>query len=232
MTYVIMRMVRTRLALSPLLVLAWAVSEPAHLPAQSQKYEGKDIVNIQFLPPAQPLDPAELFKILPLKRGQPLRIADVSASIDRLFATGRYSDIQVDAEPYSNGVLIRFLTKNSWFIGNVHAAGNISDPPNSGQLENAAELDLGQPYTDAKLQQGIANQPSGGMAASPWGAGAATDQGTWDNTGGAAASNQDYVDNSTWDQQPAQDSSWTDNSGGSWDSGSSDSGGGSSDDTF
>ena len=80
-------------------------------------------------------------------------------------------------------------------------------------------------------------EPSGGMPGNPWGAGAATDQGTWDNTGGAAASNQDYVDNGTWDQQPAdqqpaQDSSWTDNSGGSWDSGSSDSGGGGSDDSF
>jgi len=82
----------------------------------------------------------------------------------------------------------------------------------------------------------------GGMAGNPWGASAATDQGTWDNTGGAAPSNQDYVDSGTWDQQPAQDASWTDNSGGnwdtssgdsgSWDSGSSDSGGGGSDDSF
>jgi hypothetical protein len=81
---------------------------------------------------------------------------------------------------------------------------------------------------------------SGGMSGGPWGAPAVTDQGTWDNTGGAAGSNQDYTDNGTWDQ-PAQDSSWTDNSSGwdsgggdsgSWDSGSSDSGGGSSDDSF
>jgi hypothetical protein len=70
-----------------------------------------------------------------------------------------------------------------------------------------------------------------GGSGGPWGSPAAVDQGTWDNSGGAAApSNQDYVDNGTWDQQPAQDSSWTDNSGssdsgGSWDSGgSSDSG--------
>jgi len=82
---------------------------------------------------------------------------------------------------------------------------------------------------------GAWGEPAGGMAANPWGTPAATDQGTWDNTGGAAASNQDYVDNGTWDQQPAQDSSWTDNSGGgdsgSWDSGGGDSGSG-SDDSF
>ncbi len=57
---------------------------------------------------------------------------------------------------------------------------------------------------------------AGGVAGNPWGGSAATDQGTWDNTAGAAPSNQDYVDNGTWDQQPAQDSSWTDNSGGGW----------------
>jgi uncharacterized protein len=76
---------------------------------------------------------------------------------------------------------------------------------------------------------------SGGAAGGPWGSPGATDQGSWDNTGGAAPSNQDYVDNGSWDQQPAQDASWTDNSGDSGDSGGSwDSGGGSggSDDSF
>ena len=153
-----MGMVRTRLALSACLVLVSALSEPAALRAQSPKYEGQDIVNIQFVPVEQPVDPAELFQLLPLKRGQPLRMTEVRASIERLFATGRYTDIQVDAEPYSTGVIVRFLTKNSWFIGNVHAAGSILDHPNSGQLETATDLDLGQPYTDAKLQQGIDNQ--------------------------------------------------------------------------
>ena len=153
-----MRMVRTWLALSPYLVLAMLAARPQRVEAQYQKYVGKDIVNIQFVPVQQPLDPAELFEILPLKRGQQLRIADISDSIDRLFATGRYADIQADAEPYNGGVIIRFVTKNSWFIGNVHAAGAISEPPSSGQLENSSQLDLGQPYTDAKLQAGLANQ--------------------------------------------------------------------------
>jgi uncharacterized protein len=80
-------------------------------------------------------------------------------------------------------------------------------------------------------------------AASPWATpGTAADTGSW-GQGGAAAGNQDYVDNGTWDQ-PATggdsswadnsgttDASWTDNSGGGdsgWDSG----GGGNSDDTF
>src|SRR5579871_209771 len=158
MTYVIMGMVRTRLALAPYLIVIWAVAQPRTLLAQYQKYEGKEIVNVQFVPAQQPVDALELFQILPVKRGQPLHIAEVRAAIDRLFATGRYADIQVDAEPYQNGVIIRFVTKNSWFIGNVHVAGSISDPPNSGQLENASNLDLGQPFRDAMLQESVASQ--------------------------------------------------------------------------
>src|SRR5215472_10827573 len=100
MTYGIMRKVRTRLALSPFLVLVWAVAEPVALQAQYQKYEGKEIANIQFVPATQPVDPMELFEILPVKRGEPLRISNVRAAIERLFATGRYADVQVDAEPY------------------------------------------------------------------------------------------------------------------------------------
>ena len=149
-------MVRTLLAL-PLVLLAWAAAPPA-LEGQTQKFEGLNVVNIQFDPMDQPLEASELFAILPLKRGQPLRGADVRASIQRLFATGRYADIQVDAEAFAGGVIIRFLTKNSWFIGNVKITGKISNPPNSGQLQNATQLNLGQPYTDAKLQQAIEGQ--------------------------------------------------------------------------
>ena len=138
----------------------WIVVAVADLPlqAQYQQFEGQRIANIQFDPKDQPLEASELHEILPLKVDQPLRISDVRAAIDRLFATGRYADIQVDAEPYNGGVLIRFVTQNSWFIGRVSVDGMISSPPNAGQLENAAQLDLGQPYTQPKLQDAIAGQ--------------------------------------------------------------------------
>ena len=78
-----------------------AAAQPQPLLAQYQKYEGMTVTNIQFDPPDQPLEAAELHDILPLKMGQPLRMADVRASIERLFATGRYADIQVDARALS-----------------------------------------------------------------------------------------------------------------------------------
>ena len=66
--------------------------------AQTAAFEGSLIADIQF-PNGQPLDPADLARALPLKKGQPLRSIDVAYAIDGLFATGRFDDIIVEAEP-------------------------------------------------------------------------------------------------------------------------------------
>src|ERR1035441_3692174 len=124
-----MNLVRSLLAYVPCVIVCLAVAQPATLQAQYQKYDGKEVLTIQFDPVVQPVDPSELYEILPLKIHQPLSMAGVRASIERLFATGRYADIQVDAEAYQNGVIVRFLTKNSWFIGSVSAVGS----PRSGE---------------------------------------------------------------------------------------------------
>ena len=101
------------------LPLALLAGEP--LRAQYAKYEGLTVRSIQFDPVRQPLEADELHQILPLKIGEPLHRAVVQSSIERLFSTGRYSDIQVDAALYDGGVVVRFLTKEAWFIGNVSA---------------------------------------------------------------------------------------------------------------
>ncbi len=154
--YVIMMMVRLLLAYWPSVTLViLAALAPPLLPAQYQKFEGQQILTIQFDPKEQPLDPAALHDILPLKLNQPLRIGDVRSSIERLFATGRYADIQVDAQPYGTGVMIRFITRSSWFVGSLSIGGRVSSPPNGGQLENATRLDLGQPYTETSLRGAV-----------------------------------------------------------------------------
>src|SRR5437764_2424485 len=97
--YDIMMLVRHPLASRPAILVCLLFSAgPTLLRAQYQKYEGQTVTNIKFEPPeAQPLTATELHDLLPLKMSQPLRIADVRTSIERLFATGRYADIQVEA---------------------------------------------------------------------------------------------------------------------------------------
>lgn len=119
--------------------------------AQQSRWEGRRIANIQFVPPEQPLEPGEIKQILPLAIGSPLHMRDVRAAIERLYATGRYEDIQVDAEPHNGDVIIRFVTSDAHFIGHVSVSGNVPEPPNTGQLVNATRLELGQPFSEDKV---------------------------------------------------------------------------------
>jgi len=144
-----MGMVRLRIARYLTACLLACVRSAA---AQTAGYEGQPIANIQFSPADQPLTSAELANLLPLKKGAALHLADVHAAIQRLYATGDFEDIQVDAELLPGGVTVRIITKNSWFVGNVAIEGRISDPPNGGQLVNVTRLNLGQPFEERDLE--------------------------------------------------------------------------------
>jgi outer membrane protein insertion porin family len=133
---------------------------PAFVGAQGSapaQFEGKPIVAIRYDPPLQPLDPRDLARVQLLHTGSLLNRADVAETIQRMFATGRYSDIQVDAEPSGTGVSIRFLTREAWFIGHTQAVGSISNPPSRAQIADAAQLDLGAPFHPDLLDQARKN---------------------------------------------------------------------------
>jgi len=134
-------------------LLFLAFGPPRLLTAQVNQFEGKKITVIQFQPVRQPLEGWQIQSMLPLKIGQPLRMAEIRAAIQRLFASGTYEDIQVAAEPYRGGVAVRFITRNSWFIGHVSVTGNLSNPPGAGQLANASGLELGQPFKESQVEQ-------------------------------------------------------------------------------
>ena len=56
---------------------SFAIVPASRVLAQSSGFEGKPIVDIQF-PNGQPLDPADLARVQPLKKGQPLHSAAVA----------------------------------------------------------------------------------------------------------------------------------------------------------
>ena len=89
-----MEAVRPHFAQVTCLLVGFACWFPSPGLAQGARYEGRTIATIQFVPHEQPLDPAEINDLLPLKIRGTLRMADVQASIERLFATGRYKDIR------------------------------------------------------------------------------------------------------------------------------------------
>src|ERR1700704_5049312 len=142
-------------AVYPTLVLFSFIIFPPAVMGDASDYEGKTIERILFVPREQPVDPEELHRILPVKERTPLRLDDVRAAISRLYATGTYSDIKVDAELKDGDLNLRFITQNNWFIGRVAVKGQIKGPPNAGQLANASRLTLGEVETDEKMSQAL-----------------------------------------------------------------------------
>src|SRR5215472_16218072 len=119
--------------------------------AEKSEFEGRTVVSITFVPARQPLENDVLRSLLPLRQGEPFRTADAREAIQKLYATGRFEDIVVDAEPQNAGVSLRITTRNSWFIGRVEIQGDSPDPPNAGQLVTASRLELGQPFDKASV---------------------------------------------------------------------------------
>ncbi len=124
--------------------------------AQSGAWEGRPIAAIVFEPEAQPLPDAELREMLPLKPGDTLTASAVRAAIAGMHATGRYSDIAVDADVRDGGVVLRIITRGSWFVGRVRVEG-VQDPPNQGQLAGASKLQLGAPFHEEDVEAGVRN---------------------------------------------------------------------------
>ncbi|HUQ91687.1 MAG TPA: POTRA domain-containing protein [Bryobacteraceae bacterium] len=139
---------RWRLSLAVLAAVVYASSALA----QVSPFEGKRIVDIAFTPELV-LHPADVEKILPFKVGSSLRREEVAVAIDRLFATGRFEDVVVEAESKEDGVAVRFVTRIAWFIGGVSVAGKVVNPPNRGQIANTAQLNLGAPFREEELSQ-------------------------------------------------------------------------------
>jgi outer membrane protein insertion porin family len=158
-------------ALAVLLVLTqtanWAAGQPPaqqpSLPSAPQSqtnfgtiapYLGLTIDQIE-LPGFPPEEAASLLSATPLKIGDPLTREALHDAMQALFATGRFSDIQAEADrAETTGVRLRFLTTANFFVGMVAVEG-VSTNPSANQLVSATRLQLGELYTPEKLEHAL-----------------------------------------------------------------------------
>jgi outer membrane protein insertion porin family len=124
------------------------------LSALPEEYEGKPIASVKFEPERQPLTFDQLMAMIPLHPGRELRGADVRDAIQRLYRTGEYADIAVDASSSPSGVNLTIITKPNYFIGDVGMRG-VSEPPNEAQLIIATKLQLGVDYIDGQEKTAV-----------------------------------------------------------------------------
>lgn len=145
-----------RASVLALLIIAASISASRANQA-SAPYEGQRIESIIFVPGKQPLESGVLSKLLPFKTGEQFRAAGAREAIQKLYATGHYDDIVIEANPQDGGVQVRITTRNSWFIGRVDIEGDVPEPPNAGQLVTASRLELGQPFVKDSVKAAADN---------------------------------------------------------------------------
>src|SRR5258706_11695594 len=117
------------------------------------RYLGVPVTEIE-LPGVPPEEAEHLLAATPLKLGDPLTRQALHDAMQSLFATGRFADIQADVERTTAGVRLRFLTVPNYFIGQVIADG-VSTSPSPNQLVTASRLQLGELYTQDKLDKAM-----------------------------------------------------------------------------
>ncbi len=132
-------------------VVFFALFSPLSLRAQTIALEGRLITRVTYQPPMQALDPLDLAPLEIFKVGAPFHSVDAGMFIDRLFETGRFRDVQVDASPDGSGVEVRILTVNTWFVGHIEMKGKVARPPSREELADATRLELGTQFNDQDL---------------------------------------------------------------------------------
>ncbi len=133
-----------------------AVGQDAKGASTALAYVGKPVGRIDFDPPDQPLPRAELDRLVPIRPGALLRLADVHTAIQNLYNTGRYANISISAFHEGATLVINISTEFSYFVGRVSLAG-VAEPPSSGQLTTASKLELGAPFEDNDMEQAVQN---------------------------------------------------------------------------
>ncbi len=117
-------------------------------------YDGLTVQAISF--PDLPAASAQrLLDLIPQKAGTPLRREDIRQSIQALHATGRFADIQVEAEHAPNQqIVLAFRTRGNFFVGEISVEG-APNPPADNQVVNASKLQLGELFTREKLERAL-----------------------------------------------------------------------------
>jgi len=120
------------------------------------RFAGRRVHDIQLRGIPNAGEIKRLLALIPQKTGEPLDKRKLRASLQALYATGRFQDLQADVEPApQNELSLVFIAKPTQFVGLVAVTGAPRHGPNDHQLVNASKLQLGEPFTGERLRQSI-----------------------------------------------------------------------------
>ncbi|HEY6307416.1 MAG TPA: POTRA domain-containing protein [Candidatus Angelobacter sp.] len=116
--------------------------------------QGAKVAAVRIVGPAIE-NPEWLEPLILQKAHEPLDKYKVRQSVQALFSTGRFAEIQVQVEPAPQGELVLiFDTRENYFFSSIRAEGAPSRPTET-QLVNASRLPLGEQFSEDKIKTGI-----------------------------------------------------------------------------
>lgn len=118
----------------------WVAGTPAF--AQAERFNGRRIYQVRLEPADQPLSRDQIGQSVLIRPGDTFSEVRLGDAVKRLFATGRYKDIEADVEESANGLVITFRTKPTYFLSQLTIEG-VPSPPSQAVLNSATRLDLG-----------------------------------------------------------------------------------------
>lgn len=120
------------------------------------KYQGETVADIEFRGIAG-TDPAMLRSLLEQKTNEPLDREKLRASLQALYATGRFATLQVEVEPGpQQSLTLAFVATENYFNGAVSVDGTPQKGgPKPNQLIAASQLDLGDIFTEEKVTHSV-----------------------------------------------------------------------------
>ncbi len=136
-----------------LLAVAWLGCAALTFAAPSQW--GRTVVRIDLKTDAH-LYPSQFKEQIVQKVGEPLDPVKVDESLKKLYATGRFVNLQAEAEPVPGGVALTFAGKARYFIGVIQVSGT-PKPLDSSTLVAAARLPLGRSLREEDLATAAQN---------------------------------------------------------------------------
>lgn len=100
------------------------------------------------------LDEQRLLSQLTQKTGQPADETKLRDDLRHLFATGKFTQISLDASRTGDQVVLTYHTLPRYFVGEVYMSGS---PPHisAARLIDSTKLQLGEAFTQTKLDYGV-----------------------------------------------------------------------------
>jgi outer membrane protein assembly complex protein YaeT len=135
-----------------ILALCASAASRGQSAATAHPFYGKRISEILFSPADQPLSRDQLGLLVRLRPGDVLTEISLARSIEELYLSGRFTNIEVEAEEVNGQIALTFRTTSRYFLSRLSVSG-VPEPPNPGRVESALELDLGQPVEDDDVPQ-------------------------------------------------------------------------------